>query len=346
MASQPQTLASLQYLRAIAAMMVVYHHAIGQIDAYSAQLSDYRIGPSGVDLFFVLSGFIMYYITDLRPQPALQFLKNRLIRVAPIYWLVTLVVCALVWLVPTLFKTTQIDATTIAMSLLFIPHYSLAFPGQISPILVPGWTLNYEMFFYALFALALLTRSRAFIIAGIIISLVLLGRVSHSTHAVVVTFTHNVMLEFLFGVLIGKWFLRKDSMIGTPTVAWAVIGAGAVGMALLPQLDGINDLRFVARGIPAALIVLGVLALERTQPVRFMSLPLLLGNASYSLYLTHILALGLYRELWRLTVTPTDSTVQALLFILTASVFCAAVGIASYRMLERPMDRWLRGRPS
>ena len=149
----PRQFQSIQYLRALAALGVVIFHA-------SPAEHPFMVGNAGVDIFFVISGFIMWSITEERPASPAAFLKDRLIRIAPLYWLLTtlLVVGALV--VPKLFPNLRIDLPYVAGSFLFVPMRPPGSTGAdpIWPVLVQGWTLNYEMFFYVLFSLCLFLR--------------------------------------------------------------------------------------------------------------------------------------------------------------------------------------------
>jgi len=133
----------LQYLRAYAALLVVFFHA-----AVNAQ-SGFIVGEAGVDIFFVLSGFLMWRITN-EQTAALAFLRNRIRRIVPVYWIASL----LVFVLAELGLTSRIvaDLGHLLASLFFIPYKG---PGGVYPILIVGWTLNYEMFFMPYSRLAL-----------------------------------------------------------------------------------------------------------------------------------------------------------------------------------------------
>lgn len=139
-------------------MMVVWHHATAEVAMAPVFGKIPTFGPLGVDLFFGISGFIMLVTTWDKPIGPAEFMAHRIKRIVPLYWLATLSMVGLAVVAPALFKTLKWDAATLTESLLFIPHYSLSFPGDIKPLLVPGWSLHYEMFFYVLFAGALLCK--------------------------------------------------------------------------------------------------------------------------------------------------------------------------------------------
>ncbi len=149
---------SIQTLRALAALSVLFYHESS---------TKFTVGAVGVDIFFVISGFIMGTI-GYRETP-LDFMMKRIIRIVPLYWLVTAAVC-LVSLIPGVFHQFSCDLPSLLQSLFFIPYVNQA--GHIEPLMVPGWTLNYEMFFYAVFAVGLAIRRPVVFSAAIMLVLV------------------------------------------------------------------------------------------------------------------------------------------------------------------------------
>ena len=150
---------NIQALRAVAAFLVVFVH----IDRL-AELAGFRAGTTvfgntGVDLFFVISGFIMVVTVTERPQSPAQFFRHRVARIVPLYWLVTLAVFTLALVAPVLLQSTRANPAELLKSLAFIPYRR--FDGQMHPLVFVGWTLNYEMMFYALFAVGMLFSRKA-----------------------------------------------------------------------------------------------------------------------------------------------------------------------------------------
>jgi len=135
----------LQYLRGLAACAVVAYHAADRAQR------PFTVGEAGVDLFFVLSGFLMWAITDADSRPG-RFLADRAKRIVPIYWIVTSVMLA--GALAGLFPAVRLSVAHVVTSYAFLPSVSPS-NGQIWPLLVPGWTLNYEVGFYLLFGAAL-----------------------------------------------------------------------------------------------------------------------------------------------------------------------------------------------
>lgn len=327
----------IQYLRAVAALMVVWHHSLIQIAGMQQLIHIRDFGPSGVDLFFVISGFIMFVTTAEKPLTPGEFFGLRLVRVVPMYWLMTLlmIVCAVVS--PAAFRTLVMSPAAAAKSLLFIPYNSLSFPGEPWPVLVPGWTLNYEMFFYAIFALCLFVppRWRLGSLVAALGALVAVGRlVGSSSSPFVWVYTSPLLLEFIAGCMIGYLWSKRS----TPTsLAVSVTGIAAGGYLLF--MRGEPPFLGYSQMVGAALIVWCSLhPLLCTIKSRLL---MALGDASYSTYLTHLFTLGALRILWpHLAVQVTMRSTAA--FLVIAVSLSAAAGVLAYRALEKPFTNWLR----
>jgi exopolysaccharide production protein ExoZ len=315
--------------------MVVWHHSLGQVPGVWQFIRIPEFGPRGVDLFFVISGFIMLITTDGKEVTAREFFRHRIIRVVPLYWLMTLLMLACAILAPGQFRTLKISGAAILQSLLFIPYDSLSSPGQAWPLLVPGWSLNYEMFFYALFAVSLLvpTRFRLASLLSTLGALVLAGHLVAPTSPVLSTYTNPRLLEFAAGALIGHFWIRGVFRVHL-LASVLCIGLGAYILAMMSELPDWAPM------VGAALIVGGSLnpALGELRSRLFLGL----GNASYSIYLTHIFTLGALRVVW-VRLVPHVSLESAIAFMLVALAVCAAVGFAVYRWVETPLTSWLRG---
>ena len=314
--TQPRTLLSIQYLRAVAALVVA---------AFHTGWTHTEIGQAGVDLFFVISGFIMMHVSGREPSPG-AFLRARAVRIVPLYWLAT-------GLAAILAGTT--DAGHLLASLLLLPHAGPA--GRGWPVLIQGWTLNYEAFFYGAFALSLLLRARVRLLvltAGLGV-LALAGLVLHPVDAILSTYTSPLLLEFLAGA----WLCRLDQAGWRPqggaAIVALVVGVGA--LLLQARAPYPEAWRALAWGVPAVLVLGGALGMELRGWMP--SLPPLrkLGDASYALYLTHLLVLGQVQPWVKPLATP--------LAVPLAVLACASVGWVVHRWVEAPLTAWLR-RPS
>jgi exopolysaccharide production protein ExoZ len=327
----------IQYLRALAAMMVVWHHAISQVPGNQNLIHVPDFGPSGVDLFFVISGFIMLVTTTGKPLTPQSFLQLRIVRVVPLYWMATLLMIGCAGIAPGLFRTLQFSPTAVVKSLLFIPYNSLSFPGNAWPVLVPGWTLNYEMFFYVLFALALILPRRWRLISLVVTlaCLVIAGKIiGPSQSPFLWVYTSPLLLEFGAGAVIGHLWVRRALHI-----PFAVSLVAIVGGVYLLVMRGRPPFMDYSQMLGAVFMVAGCL---HPAICRLRSRVLLaLGDASYSIYLTHLFTLGALREVW-LHFVPERSSVLAMTFMILALIVCAAAGFVAYICIEKPLTARLR----
>jgi exopolysaccharide production protein ExoZ len=316
----------LQQLRGLAATAVVIFHAAAKADL------DFQIGEAGVDLFFVLSGFLMVAITNEKTRPA-AFLLDRLRRIAPSYWLASSVV--LVGALLGLFPAIRLTWWHVVSSYLFIPSVSPS-NGQIWPLLVPGWTLNYEMMFYGLFAgmVLLPSRLRVMALTGSISGLVLIGMIVQPSGPIGATYTDPMMLEFVAGAWIGV--LWKRGGVWPPLLGWPLI-ALALTIVAASTLQAGNEARVILYGIPAVLLVLAALSFEKIgRGIADRPIAGLIGDASYSIYLWHTLAISVAAKLCSLLGLPPLLTAAA-----GVGVGLAA-GIAIFLLVEQPLLRWLK----
>lgn len=314
---------ALQYLRAVAALAVVYSHATPQYGPYTELLPYF--GAFGVDVFFVISGFIMVWIARDTDTPG-RFLVQRIRRVVPLYWFFTAVMAAGLIFAPSVFRNTSFELGSFLKSLFFIPHWSIINPGEVWPIVAPGWSLNYEMYFYLLFAASLFFRP-AWRIPSIVATIAVvffLALVVSSDSALGRFFTVSIVFEFILGMLLALTF--KRGMRLTSSAGIFLIIAGIYWFVVDPQL--VHVLRF---GIPSLLIVAGFLYLEL--PVSRVGL--LLGDSSYALYLSHIFTLGILRKL--LPPLLGEGSTAAWMFVLISMIICALVGIVVHWVI----DDWL-----
>ena len=330
-----ETLFSVQYLRAAAALAVLFYH-ISTLSQKTWMLDPERIdyvGAAGVDLFFVISGFIMAMIVA-RPGDfdGRQFWISRIARVVPAYWVITLAVFVLVWVMPQLFKETTSDLQTLLISLSFVAldHGN----GNTGPLLVVGWTLNYEMFFYAIVALTsgLLGDRRLISASAGIIALVVLGQWLRPSHPTLMFYTDPILLEFVLGILVFRiWNHLRESRRNLAPLAMLITGT----LLLMLQWERpVGDMRALFWGVPAAAMLygaLGVLTFRNAMLIR-------LGDWSYALYLTHVFVITFYIRHVISQVTTIALPWQVHYLIMTvAACACAAL---FYVMIERPLSRW------
>jgi exopolysaccharide production protein ExoZ len=323
---------SIQYLRAIAALAVVLFHAAPN-EAWFGAL---KIGAVGVDIFFVISGFIIWIVTSQQRVSVEDFVWNRTARIVPLYWSATLLLAALIFLSPASFPRQLLTWPHLVMSLLFVPHASPV-DGSIMPVVAQGWTLLYEVFFYALFAVSLLVPRtlRMTAVVATLIVLSILGFALHPDNWPAKIYTSNLLLEFALGLLIARlWERGLAHHVG---LGCGAIVAGLCGFAL-SKMAGFSQPEVIAAGIPAALLVYGGLSIESVLPK--WRLAEQLGTSSYSIYIWHGFVIALITKLGL------PSHLPGILFVIVGLALSALAGLISYAVIEAPSLRWLRTRRS
>jgi peptidoglycan/LPS O-acetylase OafA/YrhL len=276
---------SLQALRAFAAWVVVCHHFMQIFFDFKAsgpigQLLTDR-GAVGVDIFFVISGLVIYLSTRDKTIEPRQFLLNRVLRIVPAYWFYTLVMAGLLLAASRWMPHQEFDWHHLLLSLLFVPAEN---PGGygLYPTLNVGWTLNFEMFFYLLFGLAFLVRQRHQLLL-VTVALLLVSEVLGRLGVLSRFYNNDIIYEFLLGIGLGVLYRRGLIREGI----WTPLGLLAVAGYAIYHLDASQ--RLLHWGLPSALVVLAFVSLE---PL-FAGNRLLkaLGDCSYSVYLIHVLVL-------------------------------------------------------
>ena len=335
---------SIQILRAFAALLVVFHHARYQIPEFEVFFYGgvWPFGQAGVDIFFVISGFIMWVTTHDRRTTPLQFMTNRIVRIVPLYWLMTLAVAAACLIMPSQFRGVVLTPEHVVKSLFFIPDFYPGMPSRIWPLLLPGWTLNYEMAFYLVFAGALLLPRRLMIplIGSLFTTAVAAGFIFDFDSAVGMFYTESIIMEFVAGMMLGHLWLHGRLKV-PPLPALAAIPAAFVALIALTPFS-VPQTRLLVWGVPAVLIVTAGLSLElrgRFISSRFLKL---MGDASYSIYLTHILTLGVLRTAWKRLGLVEQDLVSACIFLAASIAVSILVGIAVYYVVEVPLMRLFR----
>lgn len=334
MPSSKKSITNIQILRALAALSVVVAHASSQFTS-APVIPRIQTAQAGVDVFFVISGFIMVYVTASRQQSSTEFLSNRIIRIVPNYWFYTLLTAVVALFAPSVFRGTSLGLKHLALSMFFIAHPNPALANSTSPLLRPGWTLNYEMFFYAIFSFALLWyRNRVAIAVAVISLLVVVGAVVPHRGLVFDFYTRDIMLEFVLGMLLAVAYLRGLPKLPAPLLLVGILGGAAV-MVLSPDVaEGQNAIRGFFWGLPALVIVASGLMLEGRMPKTGGALLQKLGDASYTIYLSHPFTVAISRVIFtRLGLRP-STILGELLFIALAVVVAAILGCTAYRLIE------------
>lgn len=321
---------SIQYLRAVAALMVVGVHCSEELKRLGfAELPLMEVLPAGVDIFFVISGFVIWNMAARKDVGPLNFMMMRLARIGPPYWAITLFVAAVAMLAPSLFASTKFDAQHVVASLLFVAWQHPTF-HTYWPVVLPGWTLNYEMMFYVLFSLTLvLPRARQLMaLVSVLGGLAVLGAVTKPL-GVLSFYTDPIILEFGFGILLAAAFTAGARVGKLDSIALLVLGVCL--LFLLPQF---HLPRFMAAGIPALMICCASVFQDDNVP--HSQAGIFLGDASYSIYLSHIFVLHLVTKAW-LASGMGIGGLGTLAFVAAGLAAATLAGCLIYLIVERPM---------
>jgi exopolysaccharide production protein ExoZ len=325
---------SLQVLRAFAAIMVVVYHSQGLCHKYApggrssteAVLGEF--GSHGVDLFFVLSGFVILYTIRKTNTNATDFLLRRLIRIVPLYWLLTLTLFGLGFAV---YPHGTLELRPILESLLFAAYSLHTRP----PLLYVGWSIEYEIFFYAIVALALVVALPVYRAVGVAF-LVCYAAIHLLIPTVYVSGNFAFFLgnPLLFEFVMGLW-LGELAFGGRLRLVDVAIPAAALGLSIAVAGFG----RVVYAGVPAAAAVWIAVKTERwTGSYRIMQPLARIGDASYSIYLVQVIALPAIGKL----VVRFLPHLSGDLIILMSVVLIVSAGMLIYTVLERPLLKALQ----
>ncbi|WP_028225393.1 acyltransferase family protein [Paraburkholderia ferrariae] len=338
-------LSGIQLLRAVAAIGVVTLHFSEQVGLYGHGAKPFLVrhglaglGASGVDIFFVISGFIMYYTRSTIARgtsAAAEFLRRRAIRIFPTYWFWT-GAAMLVWASHLGFTSHHYDEAYVIKSLFIIPSVS---EGKWGVFLLPGWTLTYELYFYLVFAAGLIAvppRWLAAYAGGAIGALFLVAQAPALDGS---TFAHiagsPLVFEFVFGILVAWVILkiRPDDLQRWHPAGVVLIAAGIAAFLATSLVPQAVDNRAMWWGIPAMLLVAGIAAtrFDKLYESRWL---LLLGDASYSIYLSHQLPEMLLTKFVKAGKLDALSSDFVSIFGIVVAI---CVGVAGYFMIERPI---------
>lgn len=316
-------LIGIHYMRGLAALLVVIFHVIGIMVTYKHYDTQfpYHILAAGVDIFFVISGYLMVKTTEKYKHTKLDwklFLYKRLTRIAPMYWLITILISAAILYKPSLAEK-QVDIELILKSLLFIPTNIPGSHAQ-STVIPVGWTLVYEMFFYFAFAAFTAVNYRAglFLLIFLFCALSLTHSISDNYYLTI--YSNPIILEFILGILVAK--------LKTPSHSKGLtfVLLGCLAFFAGTYLDGPElSARPISAGIGAAMMIYGASGIKLK---RELIIPSALGDASYSIYLTHNYTIKAGAKI----LPPT------LLSCLALIVISILVGYAIYKIIEQPIQ--------
>jgi exopolysaccharide production protein ExoZ len=325
-------LKSLQILRAIAATTVVYFH-IGAIP---------KFGSFGVDIFFVISGFVMAMVIA-NGQDSYTFAVSRLTRIIPLYWILTTFVLLLAAVKPELFNSTTANLSNYLKSIFFIPYFKEN--GALNPMLPVGWTLNYEMFFYLCIWLSIIvSRKYYFLLTTLFLTSMYLWFGEHTHNLAASQFFHSELLfEFIFGML-----AFEVNRINFPRESYKYIfvflAVGSYAAMATIEATGFEANRVLIYGIPSVVLILSLTQLEylfqNDNPIT--NILTIIGDGSYATYLSHFYVVEGIRKVFfhKLNLidpyTPTGVSIILLLSLV--------VGHLIFKFVDNPLHKYFKGK--
>ena len=344
-------IAAIQVLRAIAAFSVVIGHtqrnailiAAASNREFQPVLLD--LTEAGVDLFFVISGFVMVYASRelfAAPGGGLFFLSRRLARIVPLYWSMTTIFLTVMLASPKLIPVARPELTEILASYFFIP-YDRPDEHWMHPVYSVGWTLNYEMFFYAVFAcvIALPVKRALTALTLLFCALAIAGVILHPAPGVFFFWSRPVILEFVMGAWIGYFCLTEFRTTNRAASILAIAGIAGFALQVMSGVYAHGYWRPLVWGLPAAAIVAAAALSNWNITSRGLWKPIvLLGGASYSLYLVHPMAVHAMHLLWDKLGLSAHASDTVFFFVTLAPMPLLAIAI--YLCFEKPVTKALQ----
>jgi len=331
---------SLQILRAFFALVVVVRHVLYELSLFdnnNSELLDFyqvlHFGSIGVDGFFVISGFIMYYVHSddfLKPSISFKFLLRRFLRIAPLYWILTSLTLLIMLFFPSSVNDgKEINIPHVLASYLFVPWENSI--GLHYPPLAPGWSLNFEMYFYLIFSLFLFFPKKYFVTGiSLIFFISVLFNQKVIDFPILNMITDPMLIEFLLGIFIGIMFRKK--YLSQKPILLVLISIIIVSLNIFIRVD--HEFRLFSYGIPSALLIFSLLCLENKFKIKFNRFFMFLGTISYSLYLSHVFS---YKLIYMVLSSGFIINNADLTIVISIS-FSILVATFVYFMIEKPFE--------
>ncbi len=329
----------LQVMRGIAAVLILSKHAlyeVSQISPVDINYNNFAYFSVGIDMFFILSGFIMLYISrnNYGVQAAKDFIIRRVLRIVPTYWFYSFVLLGVAMIMPQVLGTAEFVPFHFLKSLFFITYENTA--GDLQPFLANGWTLNYEMYFYVIFALCLLIPAKyglplmaVYFISSVATDFYGLGGIADQFYA------RPIVLEFLAGSIIGWLFIKNIRLPAWCFWAGVAFTLGAIITLFFPdQFFALTGLEYSRMAVAITSITLLVLP-KGAEYVPAPKWSIMLGDASYTIYLSHPFAIGAITQAvllmgWQGSLSP---------WLIFWTIFVVSIigGLIAYQIIEKPL---------
>ncbi|WP_428423404.1 acyltransferase family protein [Methylibium sp.] len=339
--------ASVQTARSIAILLVVLFHcsAVFALPKYFG-IDPLRgcasFGYAGVDLFFVISGFVIAHAhaSDFgQPARAPSYAIKRVLRIYPIYWLVLACVATALVATHAFGSAMPLDAATLVKTVALLPQDPNHVGGTGAPLLIVAWTLQHEVFFYLVVLLFIVSRH----LGAVTLMLISGYGLSHPQDHLAAFMLDPLNLEFLMGFAV--WHLARSAI--RPVACTLLTTGGVIGFVVVAVLDvggtGLGGTPCeLGYGVSSAVGLLGAIAMERQGWRPASRIFDEVGAASYSIYLIHLPLISVICKLLSKARTP-DPALRGLLYcVVFLGATCCA--IAFYRYVEAPLLAFLRSR--
>lgn len=326
----------VQLLRGVAALLVVVGHALSEaeqmlLNGYPRWNFPWGIG---VDIFFVISGFIMVYTSRnlfSRRDSVIEFIKRRAIRIIPLYYIFTALMVLAIFIKPDQLNSASFSLERLLASLAFIPVEDSR--GTFRPILGLGWTLNYEMFFYAIFSgLIWLPRKHAVTALLAALGLIVLTVNYWPVSVPALTFwSDSIILEFGIGAILGWAYSMQDSERPWLGASVAIV---MVAYYFLVWKHDTPD-RVSTFGVLAALTLYLAVWHWPYSEERRLNIFRVIGDSSYSLYLSHPFSLAVVKMVYAKSFLAGSGTS----YVIVATLVATVVSVIIYKFVEQPLVR-------
>jgi exopolysaccharide production protein ExoZ len=346
---------SIQALRAVAILLVVYTHALDSatmVFGSSLQSKFYYLkdwGPIGVDLFFAISGFIMTRVVEsyISRGHWKSFIIKRILRIVPLYWLLTAVAILL-----KTYMNINITSLEIGKAFYFFPF--LDKEEFIFPIMNVGWSLSYEVYFYLIIAvMIILVKPDNFLykLIAFLVGACFIGLLFDYKNILYTFLTSSLLLEFAMGIVCGIVYDRIKRSKYSLRFAWVLVIVGTMtalstilwkfkptDISLVLENNALAIFRGVIWGVPCAMILLGSVLLEKNKSFKTPDFIKFLGDASYSNYLGHMFIINIATKFSHKIFMYSDAF-SADLYIIILVIICTLVSAPIYMYIEKPLTK-------
>jgi exopolysaccharide production protein ExoZ len=340
---QLDKLLNIQALRGLAVMLVVFYHSLAVEKKYNPDFvvipDFFEIGGIGVDIFFIVSGFIMTFVTQEYFGNKCKFRKfiyARFSRIYPLYWLYTLLLVPVLLIKPEWVNSSQGGDIDVLSSFLLLPSDTL-------PLIMVAWTLVHEVYFYIIFGTLILFSKKKNLLAWSLVWLtiiILFNIFFTSNNPFTKLIFSTLTIEFIAGIWLAHYYLNYDRKFSFPRslILIAFLSLFIVPYVFQSSISGEYS-RLILYGIPSFFLTFSLLNAERFGVI-FKGFISKIGDASYSIYLAHLLTLNVTAKIFNIFLF--ESYIFEVLMV-TSMIFLTLVwGLYSYKYIEIPILRFMK----